>query len=347
MNAPDSAVSEGIAAPMPANRVSVIDVARGIAIVLMILYHTCWDLTFLNLARFDLFGDALWLTLRSSILSLFLGLVGIGLVLATRHGIHWNRVLSRLAVIGGCAVVVTVASRLTMPDSFIFFGVLHHIVVASVLGLACVGLPLWLVLVSALTCLAAPYGLAHGVFDHDWLRWIGLMTHEPRSSDYVPMLPWFGVELVGIALGRAVIVTEGAALWHWRPVGVSGRLLDWAGRRSLMLYMVHQPIVFGGLYLLVVLGGAGGVPGGTVAPAGLPDGPALPEKSEGFLGSCQVSCEKSGGTLTRCATYCRCVVVDLNGRGLWRAFLASKLDDAGKAQLMTTLHTCAGQSGDR
>ena len=74
------------------------------------------------------------------------------------------------------------------------------------------------------------------------------MTHRPATEDYVPLLPWFGVVLVGIST-RLVAAASGAC----RPASAIpclARWLTWLGRHSLLVYMIHQPIMVGLLRVL-------------------------------------------------------------------------------------------------
>jgi uncharacterized membrane protein len=329
--------------PAP-RRLPALDVARGIAIVAMIGYHTCWDLTFFGLVRLDLFGSPFWLAVRTGILSSFLLLSGFSLALATRDGIEWRRVGRRLALLGGAAAAVTAASAWMFPDGLIFFGVLHHLTLASLFGLAFLRLPPPLIAALGLLALGLPEQFSHPFFDQHGLRWIGLITQEPRTNDFVPLFPWFGVVLMGIALGRTALTRTLPPLPALPAAAArAGAPLAWLGRRSLAVYLLHQPLLFAVLFALTMATGLG-VPGGTLAPD-LPVAPGLPDKAAGFLGSCQVSCEKSGGSLSRCAGYCRCMATELNGRGLWDDFLANKLNQAGQTQLMALIQSCAARPG--
>src|SRR5690606_3045260 len=91
--------------------------------------------------------------------------VGVSLVLAHGNGIRWKNFWKRLARIVAAAAAITVATRFATPDSFIFFGILHHIALASVLGLLFVRLPAFVTAIAALLVVAAPHYLRMPVFD--------------------------------------------------------------------------------------------------------------------------------------------------------------------------------------
>ena len=120
--------------PQPRQRLLLIDALRGIAIAMMVAFHFCFDLSYFGLADFNFYEDSFWLNARTLILSSFLFLVGVSLVLATRSGLILTRYLRRLGYLLAAALLVSVATWWMFAERFVFFGVLHFIALASVLG---------------------------------------------------------------------------------------------------------------------------------------------------------------------------------------------------------------------
>lgn len=231
------------------HRFQSVDTLRGLAIALMVAYHFSYDLTYFGFAQFDFFNDPFWLHARTVILSLFLLVAGISLVLATHAGVRLRPYLKRLGILIGCAALISVTSHFLFGPRWIFFGVLHFIAVASVLGLVLVRRP-WLALLCGIALLALDRVFSHAFFDRPALHWLGLMTYKPPTEDYVPLIPWFGVVAIGIFLGRMLWLREPAptrARWH--SAHPLARLLSLAGRHSLLVYMLHQPLLLGMLWL--------------------------------------------------------------------------------------------------
>jgi uncharacterized membrane protein len=241
----------------PSNRVQLIDVLRGTAIVLMAAYHFCFDLNYYAFTHFNFNYDPFWLGFRAFILTLFLGLVGISLTLATANGFNPQRYFRRLAWLAACAALVSISSRILFPDSWIFFGVLHFILLASVFGLAFLRL-YWGKLILGAGLIAIGLTIQHPLFNHPWLQWFGLMTHKPITEDYVPLLPWFGVVLVGMFLGKRFLRSAWQSpLSGWHSDSVAVKSFALAGRHSLLIYMLHQPVLMGVLYGVAAFKGIG------------------------------------------------------------------------------------------
>ncbi len=246
----------------PPARIVAIDALRGGAVMLMIAYHGLWDATHLELIDLPLLTAWPWLAARATILSLFLGLAGISLALGHGDGVRWRPFRRRLAQVGGAAAAITVATAIPFPEAFIFFGALHHIALASLLALALLRLPWPALMAAGIAALILPDLVAFGgAFERLPLVVLGLAASPPLSVDFVPLLPWFAAWPVGMLLGRGIARCIGQSAtgplaqgWlSWQPTGGGGKLLVWAGRHSLVVYLLHQLPLMGGLWLLTYL----------------------------------------------------------------------------------------------
>lgn len=238
------------APPAPSNddsprRIAAIDLARGAAVLAMALYHLGWDLSFYGLIEADITREPAWQWAARLIAGSFLALSGVSLALAHRGHIRWRSFLRRLARVAGAALLITIATVFAFPDSPILFGILHCIAVSSLLGLAFLRAPAVLLVVSALLCLLAPLWLTRPWLDHPLLDFLGLGQSVRRANDYVPLLPWFAMVLFGILGGRLIAASRGLRAPLTGPLG---RGLSWAGRHSLVIYLVHQPLLLALIY---------------------------------------------------------------------------------------------------
>ena len=219
----------------------------------MIVYHFAWDLSAYQLIGVDVTADLGWRIFARTIAGAFLALVGINLVLATRNGFRLGPYFRRLAIILVAALLVSLGTWWLDPATFVFFGILHAIVVASILALPFLHAPLWLILAAAVVFIAGPYFLTSPFFDAPAWYWLGLSANPPATVDYVPIFPWFGVVLLGVAAGRLILANPGVPLWRWPASGNLFRVLSFAGRWSLAIYLIHQPVLIGGLMLIAPL----------------------------------------------------------------------------------------------
>ena len=170
----------------------------------MVAYHFAFDLAYFRVSAQNFYRDPFWLHSRTAILSSFLLIAGISLVLAqstpqgrARFWIHVGRVAA-------CAVAVTAASYLVFQRSFIWFGVLHAIALSLVMIRPLVARP-WLALGIGIAVVIAGNVFTSPAFDSRALGWIGFMTAKPVTEDYVPLFPWTGVMLIGIAAGHVLL----------------------------------------------------------------------------------------------------------------------------------------------
>jgi len=150
-------------------------------------------------------------------------------------------------VIAACAAAASVGSWIVFPRTFITFGILHCIAVASVLAFPLVRRPA-LALAIGMAAIAAGLAFSNPFFDARAWSWVGFTTYKPATEDYVPLAPWAGVVFVGVAVGHAL---ARAAFRPLAPLASAPRWLTFLGRHSLAVYMVHQPILLGLLWIVV------------------------------------------------------------------------------------------------
>jgi len=221
-----------------------LDALRGAAIVWMVAFHFAFDLNHMGWIRpaYHFTSDALWTTQRTCIVTLFLLCAGLGQAAALQAGQGWPRFWRRWAQVAACAALVSAGSALMFPQSWISFGVLHGVALMLII-VRCLpvgGAALW---VLGAVALALPHGVQSPWFDHRWSNWVGLVTHKPFTEDYVPVLPWLGVMLWGLAAGQWLMARRPAWLAGSLPPGT--QVLAWLGQRPLTIYMVHQPLLIG------------------------------------------------------------------------------------------------------
>ena len=243
-------------------RYDAVDALRGLAMVWMTAFHFCFDLSHFGLWPQNFRADPFWTVQRTGIVSLFLFCAGLGQAIAWRQGQGWARFGRRWLQIAGCAVLVSVASFVMFPRSFIHFGVLHGMAVMLVVARCTAGWGFWLwpaglvalvlpPLVQPL--LAGAWADAAPWFNGRVLNWLGLVSRKPFTEDYVPVLPWLGMLWWGLAAGQWMLARGGLALCWQPPAAVAP--LAVLGRWSLSYYMLHQPVMIGLLMALTwVLG---------------------------------------------------------------------------------------------
>lgn len=301
MTSPSAAAPSGAAAR--SRRIVALDVARGIALLAMFVYHLSFDLSFYGFVPWNAGRDLGFVIFARTIASSFLAISGVSLVLMTQRGLKPKVFLRRLLVLVAAAALVTVVTAFVLPDAMIRFGILHAIALTSVLALPFLRAPIPVVLLAAVAVVAAPHVLASPIFNGIGWVWLGLSTVTRSSMDYVPILPWFAPVLVGIAAAR-IALARGLVdrIAAWRPRWRLPRGIAFLGRHTLPIYLLHQPIFIGIIELILMLG---------VTP---------PQQIADFKSACQLTCETAGAAAATCMSYCRCTADGIGEAGLWRAY---------------------------
>ena len=213
------------------------DSYRGFALIIMAIYHFSFDLNVFGVIQQDMNNSEFWLDFRALIMTSFLGLVGVSFQFA-RSQYSDPGFRKRLGLVGGCAALISIGTYFMNPETWIFFGVLHFIFVASLLSPVLVKFPkTCLVLGMVIIVLPLVYR-SEFFYQPGWIL-TGLSPIKPITEDFSPFAPWLGVTMIGVWIGSQVKARKPQWAQTWQIPRLS-----WLGRHSLVFYMTHQLVLY-------------------------------------------------------------------------------------------------------
>jgi uncharacterized membrane protein len=234
-------------------RLPLIDALRGFAVAQMIVYHFIYDLNYFRWLSLAMNRDQPWVGWRTAIVTQFLLLVGVSLVLRAQRYARdagEREFWLRWAQVAGAAILVSAGSWLVFGPRFIWMGILHFIAAALIIGRLTLPLGAWNI-VLGLGAIVAGRTLADPWFNDIPMNMVGFAQVKPRTEDYVPLFPWLGAVFIGIGLATLWQRRNFAlAPWAARLNAAPPRLLVLLGTWALTVYLVHQPVLMGLLWLV-------------------------------------------------------------------------------------------------
>lgn len=240
-----------------------VDFTRGVALVLMLVFNWSFALRFLDVWAIAEAGNWLyWWVFPRFIAFMFIFIVGVSLTLSVnrlrrqhpdewRH-IRWRKYSRRGAWIFALGLGITGVTYLFYPERFIYFGILHLIGASIVLAI-----PLlthaWVALAAGMGVIAAAVWVGAIQTQSRLLAVLGFHPSAP-TFDYFPLIPWFGVVLLGLWTGH-VCFPDGQRRVRLPDLdelplrGLPVAPVTFVGRHTLLIYLVHQPALVGLLLL--------------------------------------------------------------------------------------------------
>lgn len=230
------------------SRSDLIDALRTLAILCMVVFHIAYDLQHFYGWEIDV-SAGFWKSLQLFTATLFLLLVGYSAVLSHQRRYvdpssmlqQWIDQRTRLLWIGGSALLVSIVTYIIDPLTFVRFGILHLIAVATILT------PLIYPLKHDAIALGGFFLLFQSITEKMHLHTslflpLGITPPIFHTVDYFPLIPWFGVICIGMGLAHVIA-----------PPRINlPRMLTWPGRHALILYLIHQPVIM--MLLTLILG---------------------------------------------------------------------------------------------
>lgn len=245
-------------------RIHLMDELRGFAVFCMVFYHGFYTLAFLMGQSWGEWLYRFFMPAEPWFAGLFIFIAGISSNLTHSNLVRGVKLL-------GAALLVTLATAIAVPDELIVFGILHFLSVCMIaFGLLQLlrrrlgrteepPFRLWPVVVCAVLFIVTRY-LASGYLQipfvlrvflpsgwyQAWLAPLGLPGPGFSSADYFPLLPWCFVFAAGTVVGRLAKAGKFPA-WTY-PSRVP--FFSFLGRHALLIYVLHQPVIYGAALLV-------------------------------------------------------------------------------------------------
>jgi uncharacterized membrane protein len=213
-------------------RILELDVLRGLAIVGMIIYHIGFSLDFYGIQEIAV-REGGWAVLRRSVQFSFLGLVGILLFISKKTPKQQTK---RAFIVFVCALIITQVTWIVIPDFYVRFGILHLIATSIVMMSFFSQRPYYALAIGCMSLILGTY--------------IKLPA-AGASIDYFPIFPWLGVVAFGVFIGN-MLYKKRTPLVRLKK-NILTTPLSFLGRHSLIVYMVHVPMIIAALVIIGIL----------------------------------------------------------------------------------------------
>lgn len=217
-------------------RLQFLDGLRGMAVIWMIIFHLFYDLRTFNIVDWD-FNNGFWYGFPRVIAFTFLFCVGLSLYYSHANGFRRKAFVERSMKLFIAALMISISTYIAFPHGWIYFGTLHCIFLGSVLGV-------WFVYHRSLAlALMTAIMFSQYVLGYD-IEWVSANITRKYSMDFIPIYPWFWSILLGVVLAPVLKKIPMLNRIH------SPDILNWMGKHSLKIYLIHQPVFFGVLMAL-------------------------------------------------------------------------------------------------
>ncbi len=220
-------------------RIWEIDFIRGIAIILMVIFHVIVDLKDFHDLHFE-YLNGFWYYEGKLAAILFIVISGISCTFS-------RNTMKRGITVFAFGMVVTVATYFFDPQTYINFGILHFLGASMILAsfLNKLGKKNVIFLWGTIIIIVG-YLFDHMYVNSPYLFPVGLITKHYQSLDFYPLFPWFGIFLYGMGLGKTLYANK-KSLLAFLP---KHDFISLIGRHSLAIYLLHQPVLLTTLYVI-------------------------------------------------------------------------------------------------
>jgi len=237
-----------------------IDIIRGLAIVLMVFGHILWDLDYFGAFPIN---SGIYSSLQKFVPQMFFLIVGIGIIVSYKKKSltpeeekkFYKHLIFRGLKVLGLGMILSAFSLIFMPNTPVIFGVLHCIGLSIILSVPFLMFRKYN-LIFATSLLLVGFWFSQITIQNPTLLHLIIGLHPAEvwsfTVDYFPVLPWFGIVVLGIAVGDFLYCGDKRRFrFPELDKYKSAKIVSWIGQHSLGIYLLHQPIIAGFMYLFV------------------------------------------------------------------------------------------------
>jgi len=230
-------------------RVIGLDIFRGYALFMMVIFHFSFDLNNFHYLDLDLKHGDFWKYFRYLIVTMFVFSAGISLKLANENGIDSKKLIKRVLTLSVASLLVSIGSYTQFPSTWIYFGILHFFLFASIVGVLFLNVPKISLFMGII--IIAGYNL-HFLNMHWLYNILQAPLHLPirYTEDLATIIPWFGVFLLGVVFAyyKLHLLVFNNKFFNNR--NRFNRFFSLIGKHTLVIYLLHQPILFTLFYII-------------------------------------------------------------------------------------------------
>jgi uncharacterized membrane protein len=230
-----------------------IDLLRTVAIVMMITFHVLYLLNYFNIHNTGVPGVhyGFWWWFPRVTGGTFIFTAGVSLTITYSRSKRTSGFLLKGLKIFAWGMGITLLTWLIAPNEYVRFGILHFFGIAFILAPFFLRFRFINLILGAALMALGTYLLEQRILvDFPWLLWLGLIPHGFSTLDYWPLLPWFGLFLVGMFFGKILYPQGNRRLDIHEFSNPVTSALTLPGRHPLLIYLAQWPIVIGILIAL-------------------------------------------------------------------------------------------------
>lgn len=234
-------------------RIYILDEIRGICIILMIIYHSLYNLTHIFNFNIPFFYSNTMEIIRLSFVFTFIVIAGIMCNYSRNN-------LKRGLICFGSGMIITIFTKIFIPEQYISFGILHFMGISMII---------YFILEKVLNKIFYLYGIFFSIlffilsykvnnriigipsvftvsipnplYNTEFLFPLGFASQNFFSADYYPVFPWFFLFLSGVYLGK-LMKSRNIPDFFYK---IHSKILKYIGNHSLLIYLLHQPLIYG------------------------------------------------------------------------------------------------------